>query len=95
MITERDKKIFKLATKTFGINQQRMMAVGEIGEYLILHGKEVQGRATHGEWLDGIADIIIMMNRMAQLYDPEAIEKRIRFKISILENKLASHGVYI
>jgi hypothetical protein len=88
--TEEDSTLLD-AIVTYGQQEQEMMAVGEIGEFLTVFGRRAQGRLTVEEMIDEIADVTIMMRQMAHINGLRAVEDRIRFKVERLAGKLARH----
>lgn len=85
------KKLFEKALRCWGAEAQKMMAVGECGEFLAEFGRTVQGRSSPENMIDEIADVIIMMNQMSLLYGEDAVRKRILYKIQKITNKLEKH----
>lgn len=80
------------ALDTWGEHDQKAMAIGEVGEYLTLVGKQVQGRATDSDWVSEIADVIIMMEQMAKIYGYERVQQEINYKTYRLANKLYEYS---
>lgn len=80
------------ALDTWGEHDQKAMAIGEVGEYLTLVGKQVQGRATDSDWISEIADVMIMMEQMAKIYGYDKVQKEIDYKTNRLANKLYEYS---
>ena len=80
--------ICRLATKTWGVESQEAMAVGEIGELLTMFGRRVQYRDCEDQWIDEIADCLIMLNQLAHLHGYNKVEDRVGDKIHRLRLKL-------
>ena len=76
------------ATEMWGIESQRSMMIGEIGELLTLYGREVQGRATEEEWIEEITDGLIMLGQMANIYGIDKIDKSMKEKFGKFRGKL-------
>jgi hypothetical protein len=83
-----EKVVLSGALKAWGRESQLKMAFGECGEFIALCGRESQGRATEEEWLSEIADVIIMMGQMRELFGPEKVDAVVDFKIDRLKQKL-------
>ena len=86
--TPEDGQLFDRATQQWGVDAQRMMAVGECGEFLTLFGREPQGRLEPEAMIDEIADVTIMMAQMARIYGPEQVADRIQYKLDRMRRKL-------
>ena len=76
------------ATEVWGQDAQEAVCIGELGEFLTLFGRRAQDRDTHAQWIDEIADIIIMAHQMANIHDREAVETRIAQKLARLKDRL-------
>jgi NTP pyrophosphatase (non-canonical NTP hydrolase) len=85
---EDHKKLFQKAIDTWGIESQKMMAVGECGEFLAEFGRTAQGRSSPEKMIDEIADVIIMLNQCALIYGEDAVRARILYKIDKITQKL-------
>jgi NTP pyrophosphatase (non-canonical NTP hydrolase) len=84
------KKVFEQAITTWGVENQRMMAVGEIGELLAEFGRIVQGRSSTDKMVDEIADTLIMVTQLALIYGEDAVKERIKFKLQKINEKLGN-----
>ncbi len=82
--------IFKQALEEYGYDTQCAVTIGEIGEFLQLFGKEVQGRVTEDEWIDEIADVMVMLRQMALIHGAEAVEQRFHEKVMRLKHRIAT-----
>lgn len=85
---EEYRKIYETAIEKWGEHAQKMMAVGECGEFLAEFGREVQGRSSQEKMVDEIADVLVMMNQMAMIYGEKEVRERIAFKVNKVKNKL-------
>ncbi len=83
-----DSELFDLCLEKFGVDHEVNITVGEIGEFLTCIGRNAQGRLTHEEMIDEIADVIICMRQMARIFEkePGEVEKHIKKK---MKKKLA------
>lgn len=88
MITSQHLEIMDRAIKIWGTHAQKMMAVGECGEFLAEFGREVQHRSSQDKMIDEIADVIIMMTQMARIYGYEEVVKRVQEKMDKVVKKL-------
>lgn len=79
------------ALKTWGKDSQFKMAFGECGEFVALCGRQAQGRATDEDFISEIADVMIMMAQMRELFGREKVDAMIDFKIDRLKQKLLNH----
>lgn len=79
------------ALDTWGERDQKAMAIGEVGEYLSLVGRQAQNRASNEDWISEIADVIIMMEQMAKLYGYNKVQEMVDYKMHRLAGKLASY----
>lgn len=86
---EQDWKVLQTAVDTWGEYEQVMMAIGECGEFLTLMGRKVQGRLIESDMHDEIADVLIMMHQMANIYGIDHVRARVRHKMEKLAAKLA------
>ncbi len=82
------RKVYKKALRVWGNEKQKLQAVGEIGEFLTELGREGQGRSSHDQIIDEIADVMIMMNQMAMIYGEDGVRERIKIKIEKVKTKL-------
>jgi hypothetical protein len=87
--TEQEHVTIEKCFHRWGEDAQKAMAVGEIGEYLTLVGRESQERATIEEWREETADVIIMMEEMARLRGYEEVKAIVRRKMAALEVKVS------
>ena len=78
----------KRMVKHYGREFNYRMTIGEMGELLSLFGKQAQGRATHEEWIDEVADVTIMMLCMTEIIGPDQVRKRINFKLKRQMNRM-------
>ncbi len=85
---EKDWQVLKTAVDTWGEYEQVMMAIGECGEFLTLMGRKVQGRLIESDMHDEIADVLIMMHQMANIYGIDHVRARVRHKMEKLALKL-------
>lgn len=85
---EQDWKVLQTAVDTWGEYEQVMMAIGECGEFLTLMGRKVQGRLIESDMHDEIADVLIMMHQMANIYGIDHVRARVRHKLRKLAAKL-------
>lgn len=85
---EQDWQVLKTAVDTWGEYEQVMMAIGECGEFLTLMGRKVQGRLVESDMHDEIADVLIMMHQMANIYGIDHVRARVRHKMKKLAAKL-------
>ena len=79
------------AIKAWGRDSQFKMAFGECGEFVALCGRQAQGRATDEDFISEIADVMIMMAQMRELFGREKVDAMIDFKIDRLKQKLLNH----
>lgn len=79
------------ATIVWGQEVQEKIAIGEIGELLTLFGRREQRRDTEEQWVDEIADGIIMLHQLAHLHNISAVEHRIAAKVLKLEQRINKH----
>lgn len=86
--TEKESAVLDDALKTWGLEEQKAMAIGEIGEFLLLFGRVAQGRDTPEEWHSEIADVQIMMEQMAKIHGYEAVAKCKAEKMERLAKRL-------
>lgn len=86
-----DYKILRRALHTWGIDVQRQIAVGEIGELLSLFGKDAQGRATDEDWVDELADAFVVLKQLALIHGADDVARRVRDKMHRLEEILDGH----
>ena len=87
-ITPWVEKLFEAALEKWGESTQIFMSIGEIGEYLELFGKEVQGRTTPCHWIEEISDVLIIFAQLAYNYKDMEIDIVINRKLQKLADKL-------
>ena len=88
-ITSTQECILRTAIKQFGEQAQIDQAIGKIGEFLTLFGREAQGRATGEMWADEIADAVIMLRQVAMIKGISGmVQNRIDYKINQLAERL-------
>lgn len=76
------------ACTVWSAQSQEDVAIGEIGELLTLFGRRAAKRDTHEEWVDEIADVIIMMHQLAFLRGRGDVSARIAEKIGRITARL-------
>jgi len=76
------------ACEAFGLTTQEQIAIGELGELLALFGKRAQGRDNHEQWIDEIADGLIVLHQLAYLHGKNAVEDRIKVKLPSLQARI-------
>ena len=81
-----DKTLYKVALEKFGAVHETDITIGEIGEFLTCIGRQAQGRITHEEWIDEIADVHICIGQMAYIHGWDEVKERIKEK---MKKKLA------
>lgn len=66
------------------------MACGEIGELLTLVGRHAQKRDTQEQWLDEMADVLIMMKQLMYIkgITSEQLDSRVEIKLAKLRDKV-------
>jgi hypothetical protein len=79
------------AIVVWGRETQEAMAIGEIGELLALFGRRAQRRDTKEQWIDEIADGIIMLHQLAITHGLEDVEKRIAEKLVKLQARVDNY----
>ena len=85
MIDMEKKEIYARALKKYGVAQQRLMLIEEIGELLNAFAKLPRARAEVEDVIEELADVSIMVEQMALLYGWSRFE-------SIREQKLQRLG---
>lgn len=81
-------KICQRAVDAFGIPSQEAMLIGEVGELLTLYGRRAQGRDDPQQWIDEIADILIMAHQLAYIHGKDAVEARMVEKMPKLLQRI-------
>ncbi len=85
------RSIFARALALWGFDSQVQMAYGECGEFITLAGRKQQGRGSDSEYIDEIADNLIMMTQMRNLFGPDKVDARIKYKMDRLEKKITMY----
>ena len=80
------------ATRLWGTEAQEAVAIGEIGELLTMFGRRAQKRDTPEQWVDEIADVLMMANQLAIIHGKDAVEERLAQKVEKLRFRLAKYG---
>lgn len=92
---ESAKTIYRAALETFGAEAQTKMLFEEIGELMTAICQYSRGRDKVAHVAEEIADVRIMLDQMAVLFDCEAeVERQRRYKLRRLEQRIeeANHG---
>lgn len=76
------------AIETFGINNQKMMAVEECAELINALVKEKRGRVSDDEIITEIADVQIMCEQLMQHYGREKVTRERYRKLRRLEVRI-------
>ncbi len=83
-----EANILRAATATWGKEAQLQVAYGECGEFVTLAGRAKQGRATDEDFIDEIADNILMMAQMRHIFGEEKVDARLEYKMSRLLQRI-------
>lgn len=82
-------EIYRAALDTFGAESQINMLFEEIGELMSAICKHSRGRDKVAHVAEEIADVRIMLDQMANLFDCEAeVERQKRYKLKRLEQRI-------
>jgi hypothetical protein len=76
------------AREQWGDESQIQVAFGECGEFVTLAGRMAQNRAVDDDFIDEIADCMIMMVQMREIFGEAAVDARVAYKIQRLNRKL-------
>lgn len=85
--TDWHNEVLEKAIEKWGEDAQLNIVIGEIGEFLLNFGREQQGRSNKEEWIDEIADVILVMFQMAQIYGLDETIARLEYKFESLEKR--------
>ena len=82
-------EIYRAALDTFGAEAQTKMLFEEIGELMTAICQYSRGRDKVDHVAEEIADVRIMLDQMAVLFDCEAeVERQRRYKLRRLEQRI-------
>ena len=82
-------EIYRAALDTFGTEAQTKMLFEEMGELMSAICKHSRGRDKVSHIAEEIADVHIMLDQMAVLFDCEAeVERQKRYKLKRLEQRI-------
>lgn len=88
LFTEEDQETLQKAVYKWGHSAQVDMAVEEMAEAIVALQHHRRGRESRDELLKELADVRIMWEQMALMWDSEAIERHVREKMDRLEERL-------
>lgn len=88
-------KVCAEATRVWGVEAQEAVAVGELGELLTMFGRRAQKRDTPEQWVDEIADVLLMTSQLALIHGKAAVESRLQVKVEKLRGRLAKYGAVL
>lgn len=88
-------KVCAEATRVWGVEAQEAVAIGEIGELLTMFGRRARKRDTPEQWVDEIADVLMMASQLAVIHGKGAVEARLQIKIEKLRTCLAKYGAVL
>lgn len=80
--------VCRAALAKWGRDSQEDVVIGELGELLALFGKRAQGRAKHVQWIDEIADCLIMLRQLAHIHGVDAVDELINVKLEALRRRI-------
>lgn len=83
-----EEAILRRAIKVYGIHAQIDMALEEMGELIVALQHSLRGRASHVEVCEEVADVQIMMEQLAMIFDKDIVRKYYESKIKRLEQRL-------
>ena len=88
------KKIYELAIKTYGEENQQIVAIEELAELQKEITKSLRGEHNKNNIIEEMADVEIMLKQLRLIYEIDASEviRQMHIKISRLENRLKEFG---
>lgn len=78
----------KKVIESFGEESQRKKAIEECAELAAELAKEINGKGSVDKVIDEIADVLIMSQQLKLMYGKTKVDKRIRFKIARLKERV-------
>lgn len=88
------QEIYRQAVEEYGIEPQRKMAIEEMAELTNALMKQDRGRNTEADVIEEIADVTIMMQQLAIIYGPSAVQEQIEYKTQRLALRLKKHLLF-
>ena len=88
------QEIYRQAVEKYGIEPQRKMAIEEMAELTNALMKQDRGRNTEADVIEEIADVTIMMQQLAIIYGPSAVQEQIEYKTQRLALRLKKHSLF-
>ena len=86
--TESEEAILRRAIEKYGNRAQINMALEEMGELIVALQHELRGRASLVEVCEEVADVQIMMEQLALIFDKDIVRNYYDAKIKRLEQRL-------
>lgn len=81
-------KICKQAVETFGRDHQTRKALEEMGELIVALMQYSDARVSPEDVMTEIADVRIMMEQLAYMFDPDFVDLEYKRKIDRLKDTL-------
>lgn len=85
---EEDLELFDRAVGHWGAAAQVEQAIEELEELHDALNDRRRGRVGANAVRDEIADVLIMVNQLAYINDPDLVDERIEYKMNRLEDRL-------
>ena len=86
--TESEEAILRRAIEVYGIHAQINMALEKMGELIVALHHWLRGRVSYVEVCEEVADVQIMMEQLAMIFDKDIVRKYYESKIKRLEQRL-------
>ena len=84
----REEAILRRAIEVYGRHAQINMALEKMGELIVALQHWLRGRVSYVEVCEEVADVQIMMEQLAMIFDKDIVRKYYESKIKRLEQRL-------
>lgn len=89
---EQEKKLYRVAMETWGVDAQRLMLIEECSELIKAMCDRLRGREKVDIYImDEMADVKIMLGQIELLVDAEELEQIRQAKLERLKKRLEKH----
>ena len=72
----------------FGISEQKVKAIEELGELIVALSKSLNGKASYEDVVTEIADVYIMVEQLKLIYGPEKVQWFINYKLDRVAERI-------
>lgn len=85
------KQLYEKVINSWGVEHQLRLVEEEVGEMLTALAQRLRGRTDNAAVITELADVTIMMEQMALLFDWDGFWKEKEYKLQRLQERLEQH----